>query len=609
MAGGQPVMRDYRAAARAVRAADHGAETIRFLRPRTFGFFRVRAPIALQLHRARREGRLIWRGPRSFAMLSRPADRAAPDGARALRWIDHQWSLVVLALGFVLFVVLAVLVAALRPVIGPVATWYALILLEIVFLLGVAADQVMHLLAGAWRGLRALSGGRPKPDRIDAETLPYEEWTLRLCHHEDERGADGLLAEVGGRLTALAGPEAALACPRAAVTTPATRIRVARWAGARGTDEEREITVRLPRRPPVRRQRIAETGSFFFLWIAVLAALLLGTASLVAGWERDACAGDCGGRPVTYGKALEWLVYRLMWQEPPDLTAMTFFARGAGLVAGFLALFTIVIAGFSGVRYARYRRELTEEHRERMKEMYGRERVLLVVATEVERAAVLRQARAHQDDDATLDFDGGHPVYRLGTIGGAEVLLAHVGAGLTSPVSAPYSLTEIIRERQPSYVIMLGICYGLREERQQLGDVIVAQQLQVISVRAGETEIRDRGDKVTASHRLVERFKVAVPPAGVRVWSGLLLSWDVLVDSSSLREALKARYRDAEGGEMEGAAVYATSVRAHTEWIVVKGICDWGRDKSSEAQEVAAANAATLVLDLIAASAFAARTP
>jgi nucleoside phosphorylase len=81
----------------------------------------------------------------------------------------------------------------------------------------------------------------------------------------------------------------------------------------------------------------------------------------------------------------------------------------------------------------------------------------------------------------------------------------------------------------------------------------------------------------------------------------------VLVDSVSLRQALKARYPDAEGGEMEGAGVYASSVRVGTEWIVVKGICDWGWNKKWDAQELAAANAATLVLDLIAARAFAPR--
>lgn len=584
-------------AARSVRAAEFGPGTVRFLRPRTLGLFRTRAPVPLQLYRAAREDRLIWFSPRSFAVLSRPGD-----GGGALRWIDHEWSLVVLVAEFVLFVVVAVVIAALRPVIGPVATWFALTGLEILFLFGIAADQLFSLLAAAGRGLRALMRGRPGADRVAAETLPFEEWTMRLCHQEDVRGGAGLLAAVGDRLTALAGPAAALACPRDGITTAEMRARVAGWADGL----EGDISVRIPRHPPVRRHRIADTGAFFFLWLSAATAFLLGTASSVASWERDACAATCAGRPATYATAVEWLAYRLMWQEPPDLTAATFFARSAGLMAEFLVLFTAVMAVAAGVRYARYRRELQEEHQQRMKDLYGRERVLLVVATQVEREAVLRTCGKA---DPVVDFSAGHPVYRLGVIGGADVVLAQVGPGLTSPVSAVYSVPELLGDWRPSYVIMLGICFGLREERQRLGDVIVAEQLQVISIRAGETEDRDRGDKVTAGHRLIERFKVAVPPPGVRVWPGQMLSWDVLVDSAPLREALKARYLDAEGGEMEGAAVYASSVRDHggVEWIVVKGICDWGRDKNSEAQELAATNAASLVLDLIAAHAFAAR--
>ncbi|HEX6684226.1 MAG TPA: hypothetical protein VF062_15590 [Candidatus Limnocylindrales bacterium] len=607
MAVGAPVMRDCREAVRSVLAAEFGAGTIRFLRPRTLGLFRTRAPVALQLYRAAKEGRLIWLGPRSFAMLSRPADRAPGGGARAMRWIDHQWSLVVLVFELVLFVVVALAIAALRSMIGPVATWYALIVLEILLIFVILADQVIQLLAAAWRGLRALVRDRPSADRIAAETLPFEEWTMRLCHHDDERGAADLLAAIGGRLAELAGPDAALACPRDAITTSGMRARVASWADGLESDDDQEISVRVPRQRPIRRHRIVDTGSIFFLWLAAITVLPLSIAGSVASWEREACAGTCTGRPMTYASALEWLAYRLMWQEPPDLTAATHLARSIGLMFGMLLPATVVMAVVCSVRYTRYRKQLKEEYRQRMNEIYERERVLLIVATPVELEAVLRQVRTYRDADPVLDFDGGHPVYRLGMIGGAEVLLAQVGPGITSPVSAAYSVPELLDEWRPGYVIMLGICFGLREERQRLGDVIVAVQLQVISVRAGETEDRDRGDKVTAGHRLVERFKVAVPPSGVRVWPGLLLSWDVLVDSGSLREALKARYPDAEGGEMEGAGVYASSVRVGTEWIVVKGICDWGWDKNSDSQELAAANASKLVLDLIAARAFAPR--
>src|SRR3569833_1191948 len=117
---------------------------------------------------------------------------------------------------------------------------------------------------------------------------------------------------------------------------------------------------------------------------------------------------------------------------------------------------------------------------------------------------------------------------------------------------------------------MLGFCFGLREEKQSLGDVIVGLRLQTLNLRMGETEVRQRGDVVTAGHRLFERFVAAEDPTAYRVWRGLLLSWDVLVDSAALRAWMKNSFPDAEGGEMEGAAVYAATVRELVECIVVK---------------------------------------
>ncbi|MEV6597121.1 hypothetical protein AB0M36_09700 [Actinoplanes sp. NPDC051346] len=515
--------------------------------------------------------------------------------------------MIVLLISFTAFLLAALAIVALRPLTGPAFTWFALHILEIVFIFGVTADQIFHLLADCWRGLRALVRGRPHAGRIAAETLPFEEWTLRLCHHDEVRGSAALLASVDERLAVLSGPDTALACPRDGITTERMRIQVADWANGLRIDDDQEVNVRVPRRLPVLRNRITETGSFFFLWLAALAAFLLSTASYVADWERAACRDSCADRPATYASALEWVAYRLLWQEPPGLAAGTFFARSTGLMIGLLLLVTAMIAAAATIRYAGYRNQLRQEHRQRMHEIYHRNRILLVVATPVEREAVLRQARQHGVAESVCESAGVHPVHRLGVIGGTEVLLAQVGQGATGPVSTAYSLPGILDEWRPDFVIMLGVCFGLDEGRQRLGDVIVAEQLQVIRLRVGATASRDRGDKTTAGHRLVEVFRVMAPPSGFGVWTGLLLSWDVLVDSARLLAELKDRYPDALGGEMEGSGVYASSARAGAEWIVVKGICDWGRDKDSDAQELAAGNAAKVVLDLIAAGALMAR--
>ena len=533
-------------------------------------------------------------------MLRRPGDRRVKGSEWALCWVDRQWPLVVLAGEFALLVGSVLVLVALRRAVGQSAVLYGAYLVEIVFLAVIAADQITGLLQMVWRGLRSLVRGAPRADQVAAETLPYEQWVMALCHHVPARGAGALLDDVGRRLAVLAGSDAALACPRDGITTGDMRARVATWADALQTGhEDPEVNVRLPRRLPARTHRIVETGAFFFVYLGLMALALASLASLVAGWERSACGTSCANRPATFATALDWVGHRVVWRGTRGLVAETFYARGMGVLVGVFIPLTVLMAAASLVHYRRYRAALRTGYQAALDDAYRRDRVLLLVATQVEWDAVLRRA------DGYRDLSGRYPVYRLGVIGGAEVLLAQTGPGVTSPISAAYSVPALIDEWQPRYVILLGICFGLREEEQRLGDLIVARQLRVINVRVGETEIRDRGDAVTASHRLVERFAVAEPPAGVRVWQGTLLSWDVLVDSARMRAALKARYRDALGGEMEAAGVYAACVRAGVEWIVVKGICDWGQAKTSEAQGAAAANAATFVLDLIDAGAFA----
>ena len=593
-------VRDCWDGARSVRAAEFGRGVVGFLRPRSLGFSRTRAPISLQLYRAAGDGRLVWRGPDSFAMLQRPADRRAKGSGWALRWVDRHWFVVVMLGEFALLVGSVLVLVALRRAVGQVAVLYGAYLAEIVFLAVIVADQITGLLKMVWRGVRSLLRGTPRTDQVAAETLPFEQWVMALCHHVPEGGASALLDDVGRRLTTLAGSDAALACPRDGITTDDMRARVAVWADGLQTGHENpEVNVRLPRRLPAVAHRIGETGAFFFVYCGLVLFALASLASVVAGWERSTCGASCANRPATFARALEWIGYRLVWRDAPGLAAETFYSGVMGVLVGVFVPLTVLMAVGSLLHYRRYRAALRTDYQTAMKDAFRRDRVLLLVATQVEREAVLQRAGGYRD------LSGRHPVYRLGVIGGAEVLLAQTGPGVTSPVSAAYSVPALIDEWQPRYVILLGICFGLREEEQRLGDLIVARQLRVINVRVGETEIRDRGDAVTASHRLVERFTVAEPPPGVRVWQGVLLSWDVLVDSARMRAALKARYRDALGGEMEAAGVYAACVRADVEWIVVKGICDWGQDKTPEAQGPAAANAATFVLDLIEAGAFA----
>ena len=83
---------------------------------------------------------------------------------------------------------------------------------------------------------------------------------------------------------------------------------------------------------------------------------------------------------------------------------------------------------------------------------------------------------------------------------------------------------------------------------------------------------------------------------------GLVLSGPALVDSAPFARQLLASYPTALGGEMEGSGVSAACFSECTQWMVVKGICDFAGlsgSRSDEAQPLAAAAAASLVLHVL----------
>ncbi len=66
------------------------------------------------------------------------------------------------------------------------------------------------------------------------------------------------------------------------------------------------------------------------------------------------------------------------------------------------------------------------------------------------------------------------------------------------------------------------------------------------------------------------------------------------MNDPKLTKFLRKRYPDAIGNEMEASGVWAASERENVHWIIVKGICDWGMDKTDDFQPLAASAAVSL---------------
>ena len=228
----------------------------------------------------------------------------------------------------------------------------------------------------------------------------------------------------------------------------------------------------------------------------------------------------------------------------------------------------------------------------------------ILVATEVERLAVLKKMRPPKNKQAVLQVYSGKNTCFVGRLGLTDIVLCMTAMGSSGRDASMMVTVEMILSWKLAAAIMVGIAFGKDATKQKIGQVLVSDR--IISYepeRKGESSSEDRGSQILAGPVLLNRFG-NIPgwsftaPSGRQCGSqvGPMLSGEKLVDNAEFKRGLFERFPTAIGGEMEGVGVAAAAERNHCEWIVVKAICDWGDGmKSKQHQEFAAASSVDLV--------------
>lgn len=244
--------------------------------------------------------------------------------------------------------------------------------------------------------------------------------------------------------------------------------------------------------------------------------------------------------------------------------------------------------------------------------------VLLVTVTEIETRAVLKQCSSAPQKY----YRGDKTYYNLGVIGQARTFLVQSEMHSEGPAGSHATVDEGIRALTPQAIVMLGIACGLRPGEQHIGDILVSQKIMIydhVKIAPNPTtstpEIQPRGDRVSASPRLLDRFKSGHRDINFDAWEyipqihfGLVLSGNSLINHTAFLEHLQKLAPDALGAEMEGSGLYSAAWRSKIDWILVKAISDWGdgnKDLNKTAyQQRAAASAARFVLETLAQGGF-----
>jgi nucleoside phosphorylase len=248
---------------------------------------------------------------------------------------------------------------------------------------------------------------------------------------------------------------------------------------------------------------------------------------------------------------------------------------------------------------------------EKLSYLFDGQLILFVAVTDVEIDEIRSKLTSLDGYSGVIKVFKDNYTYYIGKFGKYAVALVQSSMGSMSSGGSILTVKMALDNIKSKIVIMIGIAFGVDENKQNIGDVLISETIIPYNLkRVGENETIPRGVEEQASSLLISRFK------SITTWENLLennnkaktiiakiLSGEELIDNKLRRDELLRAYPEAKGGEMEGAGVVA-ACKNRAEWIIAKGICDFadgqkGKDKKKR-QQIAIESAVSLCLELFA---------
>ncbi len=233
--------------------------------------------------------------------------------------------------------------------------------------------------------------------------------------------------------------------------------------------------------------------------------------------------------------------------------------------------------------------------------------LLLVTVNDIETNSLLSRLKPLKDYSDILVAYSKNNTYFIGRFGAYNVIHVQSDMGAMNRDAVMTTVDNAIKMWKPRGIIMVGVAWGMNKGKQRIGDVLISKKiLQYETAKISNGSTIPRGADTEAGGVLTNRFKSCMDweylledGKAAKKYMGTVLSGEKLLDDKNYRDKLHSSFPEAIGGEMEGAGLASVAMANNLyEWIIVKGICDWGYDKQSENkdryQEIAMESAISL---------------
>lgn len=217
--------------------------------------------------------------------------------------------------------------------------------------------------------------------------------------------------------------------------------------------------------------------------------------------------------------------------------------------------------------------------------------LLLVTVNEIETNSLLSKLEPLEDYSDILVAYNKNNTYYIGRFGAYNVIHVQSDMGAINRDAVMTTVDNAIRMWNPRGIIMVGVAWGMNKGKQKIGDVLISKKiLQYETAKISNGSTIPRGADSEAGGVLTNRFKSCMDweylledGSLAKKYIGTVLSGEKLLDDKAYRDRLHDSFSEAIGGEMEGAGLASVAMANNLyEWIIVKGICDWGYDKQSD---------------------------